>query len=251
MPTESIMTGRISEYKDYNGKWVTYENLSEEIIYPCELSYQNDQFQYSTLYISQSYFNNDEVYEYIRPITKVIDYTIEEDENHDGTTDRITTYYDRHISGYKIMSDNGTTLQTIELPEEMDGYSSCALLELGDNKYLGVSGRIFQEDSDEPRYVTLYYHIPSDGSRLQLVRREESKVKAAQDGKNLIISFDGDCSYDNIELFDAAGRKALGRNIDSTAKEASVNISDLSQGTYILRATSQSGEKMSCKIAIR
>lgn len=252
LPLESVMTGSIEEYKNYDGEWVSRDYLYETILHPAELQYENyerGQFQFSNLNLSQTFFNSDEAYEYVMPISKIVTETTEEDQNNDGAPDRITTYYNIHITGCKIMSDNGTTLNTIEFPEEIGGTPSFHLLQFNGERYLLIGYN--RRDEDKSYYVTLYYHIPSDGSKLDLVRREESKVRTSQDGKNLIISFDGDCSYDNIEIFDAAGRKALGRNIDSTAKEASVNISDLSQGTYILRATSQSGEKMSCKIAIR
>lgn len=250
MPTESVMYGSIEEIKDTNGEWISNEHLFEYPIHPVFIIYWGDQIQYGNGKLTQTFFNSDDSYEYIMPIIKVISDTKITSTDQDGNPNRITTDYTRWATGFNIMSENGTTLHTIELPEKMDGYGfGCNLIQLNKKKYLCVYG--YTQREGDRKYAHLYYHIPSDDSKLELVRYDEGNLQTTQNGKNLIISFDGDSNYDNIEIFDASGRKALGRNIDSTANEASVNISDLSQGTYILRATSQSGEKISCKIAIR
>ena len=200
--------------------------------------------------LSQTLFNSDDSYEYVMPVMEVISET-ETSVDQNGDPNSIITYYTPYVLGFKIMSENGTTLHSIEFPEQMHHIDG-TLLQLNGKNYLIVSGYILQGGREgDKKFADLYYHIPSDGSKLELVRHDERKLQTTQKGKNLIISFDGDSNYDNIEIFDASGRKSLGRNIDRTADEVSVNISDLSQGTYILRATSQSGENMSCKIAIR
>lgn len=117
-----------STYKTYNeetGQWeITNENYSTMTYGPEDIGLEPYDGVYT--YLTQHVFNDDDAYEYIMPLRETV---ITEDESHSSKQTRVT--------GFKIMSENGNVLQTINF-NDGDTYSDCdfSLYKLGNNVYL-------------------------------------------------------------------------------------------------------------------
>lgn len=96
-----------------------------ELLYMVPTDYDNGTYVDRSLYATQTLFNTDEKFEYLVAV-----------KNSDEET-----------TGFKIMSENGTTLQTIMF-EEVSGWFEVRLIKINDKKYLNINNYFYRIDSE-------------------------------------------------------------------------------------------------------
>ena len=140
-------------------------------------------------YLSQTLFNTDEKFEYLVPLYEPEDYTSSErDADGDGEIDTRTIQHGLRNTGYQIMSEDGTVIQTIN----STGYAA-KIIKINEKTYLIV------EDSDE----TVFYKIDQQKTNLSRVATmpvslaksifslDGRKLSSAQRGINIVRNSDG------------------------------------------------------------
>lgn len=96
-----------------------------ELLDMAPTDYDNGTYVDRSLYATQTLFNTDEKFEYLVAVKNS----------------------DEEITGLKIMSENGATLQTIMF-EESFGWFEVRLIKINDKKYLNINNYFYRIDSE-------------------------------------------------------------------------------------------------------
>ena len=127
--------------------------------------------------ITQSLFNDDDKYEFLLPVMEVF-----ESSSYSSWEGTLTTEYRHEPIGYKIVSEDGTTLHELIINTEKDNDMEvdADVLTFGDKNYLMVSS---YRDTDEEGYtdeVTRFYEIKKSGTGASI-----QKVREMRGGMNI------------------------------------------------------------------
>lgn len=184
-------------------------------------------------YLSQHLFNNDDLYEYIMPICEL---TTPEGE----TTQRCME------TGFKIMSEDNTVLQTIKF-ERLFRYSGLNfyLHNLEGNNYLAVT------DGDSQTYI--YRITPSATSipNVQAVMRLNVSPRMADRGETFTVELDGDGNTERtVTVTNAAGQAVWRQNVPAGQTQVKIGSERLSKGINVINVTGGK-QKESCKVIVK
>lgn len=191
----------------------------------------NTGLSYGDLYIAvtQTFFNNDENYEYISPI-----YSSGED-------------YERDRIGFNIVSETGDVLQTITY----DG------MRLSDLEIVTVNEKNFLRaivDTDDGVYHYYYSIDPSTSSIKQVGEPVKTNVHPSLVGRNetLTVELGGNENGSRVvTVHDASGRMVYSATVPAGQETLQINSSELGQGLNILSVTGKKGNVKSCKIIVK
>ena len=217
---------------------------------------------YKTFYLSQTLFNNDDAYEYLMPVVtteesgvyyeKRYDYYKEEDVDAikvSGTTPRVT--------GYKIMSDNGSTVATISFDSNFIFYNSDTpdVIDLNGNNgniYLAFDG-YFQKSADETVRANVVYSIDSKTSAVrQVVMNTGMRVDPTMARRSDVITVSLDGKSDKtrqVQVVNAAGKTLKRISVPAGQNTIRINANELSVGLNVVNVDGDRGS--ATKIIVR
>ena len=170
----------------YTGDWKTIYDESNTIygdgasrITLKDFNQSCDDFR--SIYLSQTIFNNDDKYEYIMPVYKPYSMYEERDEDGDGTIDTKDTRSGMNIVGFKIVSETGNVLSTVNFEEGFEVYDlKFDLILINGKRYLSISGY-----SSYPKRVYYIYSIESEAASVSMksVQRVAVSARYTLDGR--------------------------------------------------------------------
>lgn len=170
----------------YTGDWKTIYDESNTIygdgasrITLKDFNQSCDDFR--SIYLSQTIFNNDDKYEYIMPVYKPYSMYEERDEDGDGTIDTKVTSSGMNIVGFKIVSETGNVLSTVNFEEGFGVYDlKFDLILINGKRYLGISS-----NSSYPKRVYYIYSIESEATSVSMksVQRVAVSARYTLDGR--------------------------------------------------------------------
>ena len=170
----------------YTGDWKTIYDESNTIygegtsrITLKDFNQSCDDFR--SIYLSQTIFNNDDKYEYIMPVYKPYSKYEERDEDGDGTIDTKDTRSGMNIVGFKIVSETGNVLSTVNFEEGFGVYDlKFDLILINGKRYLSISG-----NSSYPKRVYYIYSIESEATSVSMksVQRVAVSARYTLDGR--------------------------------------------------------------------
>ena len=170
----------------YTGDWKTIYDESYTIygegtsrITLKDFNQSCDDFR--SIYLSQTIFNNDDKYEYIMPVYKPYSMYEERDEDGDGTIDTKDTRSGMNIVGFKIVSETGNVLSTVNFEEGFGVYDlKFDLILINGKRYLSISG-----NSSYPKRVYYIYSIESEATSVSMksVQRVAVSARYTLDGR--------------------------------------------------------------------
>lgn len=175
----TISVVEVSYREAYTGAW---ETIDEEWYgdYRCiegvhMYDYDNDSCPDEPIVFTQTLFNTDEKFEYIESIYEAVEETqYEYDRDNDGEPDHREIYHGWKSVGFRIMSEDGTVLQTISC-DDASSKDYC-IYKLNDKLYLVM----YNYDAEE----TVFYKIDQQTTSV-------NRVKAMPALAKLIYSLDG------------------------------------------------------------
>ena len=190
-----------------------------------------------TMYLTQTLFNDDEKYEYIVSVTK---------RNQYG--------YD-YSAGLKILSDDGSVLQTIMFPENVEGYfdhNGLKLFIIGSSIYLEGGD---YEDADGNEYMNLYKinkdaQDPSKVSIATAPMRVSVSPRMASRNQDINVVAEGN-GVREVIVTNAAGQVVYSTKV--AAGETNVKISSrrLSSGLNVVSVKGADGKEENCKVIVK
>ena len=189
-----------------------------------------------TMYLTQTLFNDDEKYEYIVSVPQ---------KNQYG--------YD-YSAGLKIMSDDGSVLQTIMFPENVTGYfdTGIKLFIIGSSKYLEGGD---YEDADENEYMNLYKinkdaKDPSKVSIATAPMRVSVSPRMASRNQDINVVAEGN-GVREVSVTNAAGQVVYSTKVAAGETNVKINSRRLSSGLNVVSVKGADGKEENCKVIVK
>ncbi len=234
-----------------DGEWV-YERQGVETYQPYFIGLSKTQLQdyydEGYLFATQNLFNNDDKYEYLTYIVEAVDYKYENlDLGWRVSGQKLA------VTGIKIMSEDGTTLNTVRFP---DGYSSLTstyyyhLVTLGDKNYLSIMAW----DENDDRYALIYAIDSSNNSVKSVGAPIKVKVHptAPQRGESVNVDLSEELTQGAIiNVTSASGNVVMTQKVAAGTNRATIDTSSLQRGMYIVTVNNGKATRENTKIIIR
>ncbi len=198
----------------------------------------------SSVLVSQTLFNTDEAYEWFFKTHKIVDYSIET-ENYKEYGQKIVE------TGFKAVSENGSTIASVEYPAGMKVYNSPDL-------YVSTEGRFIVvglEDETGDRYSVVYKVDNGSSSIRQVGAPVKTGMKvsptAPARGTTVNVTLPPTERNTRLSLVGADGRRVMQRTLETGATDAQIETSGLPAGIYVVVLEDAKGPRENCKIIIR
>ena len=189
-----------------------------------------------TMYLTQTLFNDDEKYEYIVSVPQ---------KNQYG--------YD-YSAGLKIMSDDGSVLQTIMFPENVTGYfdRGIKLFIIGSSKYLEGGD---YEDADGNEYMNLYKinkdaKDPSKVSIATAPMRVSVSPRMASRNQDINVVAEGN-GVREVIVTNAAGQVVYSTKVAAGENNVRISSRRLSSGLNVVSVKGADGKEENCKVIVK
>lgn len=183
--------------------------------------------------VTQTLFNNDEKFEYVLPIE------IEEDDGQ------------RTYIGCKIISEDGTVLQTLNIPDNIE-YPEMTIYIIGDNYYLAFD---CYEGKDGNTY-TDFYKISKDASDPSKVsistEPKRMNVSPRMVGRNEDITVAAETEdLRDVVVTDASGRRVYSTRVSDGQRAVRINANRLSPGMNVVNVKDANGKNEDFKVIVK
>lgn len=228
-----------SEKRKYTGEWETTENYYS--LKPiCSVDYLDlnnvGLYEDSEIRISQTLFNKDEVYEYVRPIYEEKVTSEEYDRDGDGEVDKISTYFDAVHAGFEIVNESGEVLQSIRFySPKFDVFHQ--LIKINDKHYWVAY------DDGETNEHEWYAFTPGFETGLKKVQAPAGlsvMPSLAKRHQSITIETDDVSKNREVNIVDASGKSVWRQILPAGQKSIRVNAAKLSKGLNVVNVD---GEK--------
>lgn len=182
------------------------------------------------MYLTQTLFNNDEKFEYVVPIT---------------------TRYDRSM-GLKIISDDGTILQTLMFPDNLWGYSEkFKLYRIGDSFYIEAG---WYEDAEGKACMNLYkINKSADPSKVSIATapmRVSVSPRVADSSQDITVVAEGS-GLREVIVTNAVGQVVYSTKVVSGENTVRINSRHLSPGLNVVSVKGADGKDENCKVIVK
>lgn len=254
----------IERQTSYTGEWVKStekeEYDGEDYIYDAimySMTIGQPGYTYNDFAIAtQTLFNNDEKWEFIRPIySQVVRENYyddnEQDRDGDGEIDYKYTEYSDQLVGYEIVSEDGSVLATLTVEE--NDYCNPAIVIWDEDVYFAtvIENVIERDEWGDYEYETfiVLYAIDRNTTNINRVNATAPAMRVspalANRNSTINVTLDGEAAARGGELIitDANGR-TIGRNrVAAGQTSTTVSTNRMTSGAYNITLTDK-GEKV-------
>lgn len=261
----------------YNGDWTGYTSYQVPVrnlivAKCCDVVNLNDYNGGLYLPFSQTFFNDDEKFEYVRLKAEIAEGAngpsasigggqdaaeylfgiTSSDRDGDGETDIRTTYFGLHISGIEIVTEDGNIVYSIPLAADCADTPRVQIFKSDNNILAQIEYNWYNPDNNYT-HTTRFYRIDKTSGVAKIVR-EETKVSAtpnpASAGTPVIMTIP-DGSNRHVEVSNLNGARMASYNIGSGSSQVSIPTTNLTSGMYLFSVIIDGKMVDTCKIIIR
>ena len=264
---ESLEAHGLKYEQSYTGEWkqeLKEDSYSEEnewlwdaAIYPFYVGNVGELD--AEIYATQTLFNNDEKWEFLRPIyTEAIYNSRESDRDDDGEIDyKEVTYRDR-IKAYEIVSEDGNVLSSFAVPE--GDYYDPIIIKWDGEIYFGISiQKKIDEDGD-------YYYNYEEFSVIYSIDKNASSVKKiasmpamrvspalAERNSTVNVTLDAETVKNGGELIitDSNGRTVGRSHVEAGQTSVPVTTDRMGSGVYNITLTEKGQKVENARIIVK
>lgn len=264
----------------YNGQWST--RIWEEVPISnfctphCnDVAKLNDWNGGVYLPFSQTFFNEDEAFEYVRFKAEVAEggeskfgsisdgsQSAEEllfgitatDRDGDGEIDYKRTVFGVHYSGLEVVNENNDVLYTFPLPENAEGKPSVQFFK-SDNSILAQVDYNWRDDQGSYVHTVRFYRIDKTTGAVAKVVKEENHLTAwpnpASKGTPVVVDLPSSTGERTIRVNALNGSTIMSVKIEADATQVCVPTDALSSGIYLITLTDKGQTSETCKLIVR
>ena len=261
----------------YNGDWTgitSYDGPVRNLIVAkcCDVANLNDWNGGLYLPFSQTFFNDDEKFEYVRLKAEIAEGSngpsvstdgrqdaaeylfgiTSSDRDGDGEIDIRSTYFGLHISGIEIVTEDGNIVYSIPLAADCVNTPRVQIFK-SDNHILAQIEYDWYNSDNSYTHTTRFYRIDKTSGVAKVVR-EENKVSAAPNpataGASVVLTIP-DGSNRHVEVSNLNGARMASYNIEAGSSQVSIPTANLSSGMYLFFFFVDGKKVDTCKIIIR
>ena len=267
--SENILAAVGTKYEEaYTGEWkqeLKEDSYSEEnewlwdaAIYPFYVGNVGELD--AEIYATQTLFNNDEKWEFLRPIyTESVYNTRESDRDDDGEIDyKEITYRDR-LKAYEIVSEDGNVLSSFLVPEG-DYYDPRLILWDGET-YFGicVEKKIEEDDYTEDylyeEYMVIYSIDKNASSVKKIASTPAMRVSPALAERNstINVTLDAETVKNGGELIitDSNGRTIGRSHVEAGQTSVPMTTDRMGSGVYNITLTEKGQKVENARIIVK
>lgn len=264
----------------YNGEWSkrTWEEvpISNFCTPRCnDVAKLNDWNGGVYLPFSQTFFNDDEAFEYVRFKAEVAEggesnfnsvsdgpQSPEEylfgitatDRDGDGETDYKRTVFGVHYTGLEVVNENNKVLYTFPMPENAEGKPSVEFFK-SDNCILAQVNYNWHNEQGSYMHTVRFYRIDKATDSVAKVIKEENHISArpnpALKGTPVVVDVPASTSERTVRVNALNGSAIMSLKIEACETQVSVPTDNLTSGIYLLTITDKGRTTETCKIIVR
>lgn len=183
--------------------------------------------------LTQYLFNSDDNYEYVLPVFEM-------------RTDEENGWQVQALTGFKIMSEDGTVIQTVNFEgNDYFGYYYFRIYNMNGKQYLCI------DNSEGKAYFYSIEQLPSGVSELKKTMTLNITPRMAGKGETFTVEFD---TRDNVErevvVSNAAGQTMFKQKVPAGQTQVRISAARLSKGVNVVSVKGGSN-KESCKVIVK
>lgn len=266
--------------KKYDGEWSRYAwkevPISNFCIPRCnDVAKLNDWNGGVYLPFSQTFFNDDEAFEYVRfkaevaeggesSFSSVSDSSqspeeylfgiTDTDRDGDGETDHRRTVFGVHYSGLEVVNENNQVLYTFPMPDNAEGKPSVEFFK-SDNSILAQVNYNWHNEQGYYVNTVRFYRIDKTTGSVAKIVKEENHLSArpnpASKGTPVVVNLPISTSERTIRVNALNGNTIMSLKIEADATQISVPTDNLPAGIYLITLTDKGHTYETCKIIVR
>ncbi len=266
--------------KKYDGEWSRYAWEEVPISNFCtprcnDVAKLNDWNGGVYLPFSQTFFNDDEAFEYVRfkaevaeggesSFSSVSDSSqspeeylfgiTDTDRDGDGETDHRRTVFGVHYSGLEVVNENNQVLYTFPMPDNAEGKPSVGFFK-SDNSILAQVNYNWHNEQGYYVNTVRFYRIDKTTGSVAKIVKEENHLSArpnpASKGTPVVVNLPISTSERTIRVNALNGNTIMSLKIEADATQISVPTDNLPAGIYLITLTDKGHTYETCKIIVR
>lgn len=262
----------------YNGEWSTRAWEEVPISNFCtprcnDVAKLNDWNGGVYLPFSQTFFNDDEAFEYVRFKAEVAEggesnFTSDSspsaeeylfgitptDRDGDSEADHKRTVFGVHYTGLEVVNENNQVIYTFPMPDNAEGKPSVEFFK-SDNSILAQVNYNWHDEQGRYVQTVRFYRIDKSTGGVAKVIREENHLIArpnpASKGTPVVVDLSASTSVRTIRVNSLNGSTVMSLKVEADATQISVPTDGLSSGIYLITLTDKGRTTESCKIIVR
>lgn len=226
---------------------------------------------------SQTFFNDDEKFEYVRytaelaegksnPGTDVIAPDSQPDaaeflfgitptdRDGDGVEDFRQTYYGIHCTGIEVVSEDGDVIYSFPVPDNCEGKASIEFFK-SDSHILAQADFNWYDDEKGHMHTVRFYRIDKNSGVAKIIREENhmsTRPNPVSAGTPVEISLPlQEKGPRTVTVTAMNGTKVLNRTVAPGTPSVSIPTGNLSPGIYLFTLTENGKPAETCRIIIR
>lgn len=263
----------------YNGEWKSHTTEHEAVsnfytprcIDVTAINHWN-----GGLYLpfSQTFFNEDEKFEYVRykaeiaeggnlnnggisppPSAEEVLFGITStDRDGDGEDDCISTSYGIHRTDIEVVSENGDVIYTFPMPDNCEGDAEIKFYKSNDNMLAEASFNWYNNQNEYMQTIR-FYRIDKSTGKAKVIR-EETHISAYPNplvqGESVVIDLPASTSGQRtVTVTTSGGKTVFKKVVQEDLNKISIPTNHLASGLYLLTLTAGTTTVESCKIIVR
>lgn len=237
----------------FNGEWEEREQMRwSQTVSPYSISFIDcDNLTSSEFECSQTLFNNDDLYEFLLPVySSPMEVGREEyDQDDDGEIDYKRISYSIDEIGFKIVSENGSVLQTIVLDSKYNIYDGISLIKVAGKYFLKVRATENKGDGYESRNCYEFIYAITLGSTALRQIGQPIKSSVRQHDNIVTVETAPHGADRKLTVTDAGGRAVWSQTVPAGLSSVQIDASRFSKGVNIVSING--GKPENCKVIIR
>lgn len=268
------------QIQKYNGEWSTRTWEDVPISNFCtphcnDVAKLNDWNGGVYLPFSQTFFNDDEAFEYVRFKAEVAEggesnfssvsdgsQSPEEylfgitdtDRDGDGETDHKRTVFGVHYTGLEVVNENNQVLYTFPMPDNAEGKPSVEFFK-SDNSILAQVNYNWHDEQGRYVQTVRFYRIDKSTGGVAKVIKEENHITArpnpASKGTPVVVDLPASTSERTIRVNALNGSTIMSLKIEADETRVSVPTDNLPSGIYLITLSDKGHTTETCKIIVR
>lgn len=224
---------------------------------------------------SQTFFNDDEAFEYVRFKAEIAEggesnfsnisdssqspeqYLFgitDTDRDGDGETDYKRTAFGVHYTGLEVVNENNQVIYTFPMPDNAEGKPSVEFFKSDNSILAQVDYNWHNEQGAYVRTVRFYRIDKSTGSVAKIVKEENhitARPNPASKGTPVVIDVPASTSERIIQVNAINGTAIMSLKIEADETQVSVPTDSLPSGIYLITLTDNGHTSETCKIIVR
>ena len=243
-----------------NGKWVISSEYTDRIdwISLRFLDLKNGTMMADSdadILLTQTLFNDDEKFEYVKPKYKLVETRNEYDNNQDGVIDQIYSDWDIYYLGFDVVSEDGNIVYSLDFNTELRIVKESfdfVIVSWEDKTYIAIISEVDHETNCD------MYLLKRDESGISLQKANNNGVmklfpSVARKSSMVTVDLGNKLAENNgtLSVSDMNGKTVYTQRVESGITSTQIPINRLHSGLYIVSLNVEGNSYETAKLIVK